>query len=120
MTGSGEPSGVRLSELLGVLSFGADLGMGQPMEHVLRQCMLSLGLADQLALSIADREAVHLAALVAWVGCHVDSYEAAKWFGDETALAAISGRWTSPRLPRSGRSCCAMSGPGCPRTVASP
>ena len=86
MTGRGEPSGVRLSELLGVLSFGADLGMGQPMEHVLRQCMLSLGLADQLALSIADREAVHLAALVAWVGCHVDSYEAAKWFGDETAL----------------------------------
>ena len=30
-------TGIRLAELLGVLSLAADLGMGQPMEHVLRQ-----------------------------------------------------------------------------------
>jgi hypothetical protein len=33
---------VRLAELLGVLSLAADLGMGQPMEHVLRQCLISM------------------------------------------------------------------------------
>jgi hypothetical protein len=33
-------SGVRLAELLAVLSLAADLGMGQPMEHVLRQCLI--------------------------------------------------------------------------------
>ena len=36
------PSGVRLAELLAVLSLGADLGMGQPMEHAMRQCLISL------------------------------------------------------------------------------
>src|SRR5271156_1573375 len=80
------PSGVRLSELLGVLSFGVDLGMGQPMEHVLRQCLIALDLADRFGLRADDREAVFFASLVAWVGCHVDAYEQAKWFGDETVL----------------------------------
>jgi HD-GYP domain-containing protein (c-di-GMP phosphodiesterase class II) len=80
------PAGVRLSELLGVLSFGADLGMGQPMEHVLRQCLIALYLADRIGLEADDREAVFFGSLVAWVGCHVDAYEQAKWFGDEMAL----------------------------------
>ncbi len=86
MTSVGGPSGVRLSELLGVLSFGADLGMGQPMEHVLRQCLIAHGLAERIGLEDDDRDAVFFAALVAWVGCHVDAYEQAKWFGDEMAL----------------------------------
>src|SRR5580692_6047286 len=41
-------SRIRLAELLAVLSLGTDLGMGQPMEHVLRQCLISLRLADRL------------------------------------------------------------------------
>jgi HD-GYP domain-containing protein (c-di-GMP phosphodiesterase class II) len=77
---------VRLSELLGVMSFGVDLGMGQPMEHVLRQCLIALALADRIGLSVSEREAVYLGSLIAWVGCHVDSYEQAKWFGDEMVL----------------------------------
>ena len=80
------PSEVELSELLGVLSFGADLGMGQPMEHVLRQCLIALGLAERIGLGDDQHEAVYFGSLVAWVGCHVDAYEQAKWFGDETAL----------------------------------
>ena len=31
---------------------------------------------------------VYYAALIAWVGCHVDAYEQAKWFGDDLALKA--------------------------------
>ncbi|MBV9368076.1 MAG: HD domain-containing protein [Solirubrobacterales bacterium] len=83
---SGGPAGVRLSELLGVLSFGADLGMGQPMGHMLRQCLISAGLAERIGLADDERHAVFFASLVAWVGCHVDAYEQAKWFGDEMAL----------------------------------
>ena len=77
---------IRLAELLGVLSFGADLGMGQPMEHVLRQCLISLRLAERMGLDEADREVVYYTSLLAWVGCHIDAYEQAKWFGDDTAL----------------------------------
>ena len=37
---------IRLAELLGVLSLATDLGMGLPMEHVLRQCLISMRLAQ--------------------------------------------------------------------------
>jgi HD-GYP domain-containing protein (c-di-GMP phosphodiesterase class II) len=95
------PTGVRLSELLGVLSFGADLGMGQPMEHVLRQSLIALDLADRVGLSAEDRRAVFFGSLVAWVGCHIDAYEQAKWFGDETVLKA-DFRHTDFRTAASG------------------
>ena len=49
MTAASETyQGIRLAELIAVLSLGTDLGMGQPMEHVLRQCLISLRLADRL------------------------------------------------------------------------
>ena len=77
---------VTLAELLAVLSLAADLGMGQPMEHVLRQCLIALRLAERLGVDETEREVVYYSALVAWVGCHVDAYEQAKWFGDDAAL----------------------------------
>ena len=42
--GSGAPR-ARLAELVAALSLGVDLGFGQPMEHVLRQCLIALRLA---------------------------------------------------------------------------
>ena len=79
---------VRLAELLAALSLGSDLGMGLPMEHVLRQCLISMRLASRLGLDSDDRSIVYYTALLAWVGCHVDAYEQAKWFGDDLALKA--------------------------------
>ena len=81
-----QPSGVRLTELLAALSLGTDLGMGHPMEHVLRQSFLALRLAERLGLNASDREVVYYSSLMAWVGCHVDAYEQAKWFGDDRAM----------------------------------
>jgi HD-GYP domain-containing protein (c-di-GMP phosphodiesterase class II)/DNA-binding CsgD family transcriptional regulator len=85
---SAAPERVRLSELLGVLSLGTDLGMGQPMEHVLRQCLIALHLAERLGLDESARLVVYYTSMLAWVGCHVDAYEQAKWFGDDLALKA--------------------------------
>jgi len=79
---------IRLAEVLAALSLGSDLGMGLPMEHVLRQCLISMRLADRAALHAADHNVVYYTALLAWVGCHVDAYEQAKWFGDDLALKA--------------------------------
>ena len=81
-----QPSGVRLTELLAALSLGTDLGMGHPMEHVLRQSFLALRLAERLGLDASEREVVYYSSLMAWVGCHIDAYEQAKWFGDDRAL----------------------------------
>jgi len=78
--------GLWLAELLGVLSFGVDLGMGQPMDHVLRQSLIALKLGERVGLTREGTEAVYFSSLLVWIGCHVDAYEQAKWFGDDTVL----------------------------------
>ena len=83
-----EAHGVRLTELLAALSLVSDLGMGQPMEHNLRQCLIASRLGDRIGLDDTARVGVYYAGIMAWIGCHVDAYEQAKWFGDEMALKA--------------------------------
>ena len=77
---------VRLAELVGALSLGIDLGFGQPMEHVLRQCRIALRLAECVGLDEQARADVYYTALLVNVGCHTDAHEQAKWFGDDIAL----------------------------------
>src|SRR6202142_4256394 len=79
---------VRLAELLAALSLGIDLGFGQPMEHVLRQCLIGLRLAEKLGADEETRAVVYYTALLVNVGCHTDAHEQAKWFGDDIALKA--------------------------------
>jgi HD-GYP domain-containing protein (c-di-GMP phosphodiesterase class II) len=77
---------VRLAELVAALSLGVDLGFGQPMEHILRQCLIALRLAERLGLDEATRADIYYTALLVNVGCHSDAHEQAKWFGDDIAL----------------------------------
>ena len=88
---SGSASGggqIRLAELVAALSLGVDLGFGQPMEHVLRQCLIALRLAERIGLDDDRRLVVYYTALLVNVGCHSDAHEQAKWFGDDIALKA--------------------------------
>jgi len=77
---------VRLAELVAALSLGIDLGFGQPMEHVLRQCLIALRLAERMGLDEQARAHVYYTALLINVGCHTDAHEQAKWFGDDIAM----------------------------------
>ncbi len=79
---------VRLAELVAALSLGIDLGFGQPMEHVLRQCLIALRLAERLGAEQGTRAVVYYTGLLVNVGCHTDAHEQAKWFGDDIALRA--------------------------------
>jgi hypothetical protein len=92
MSSDGRPApvGVRLAELVAVLSLASDLGMGQPMEHAMRQCLIALRLGDHVGLDQDQRESLYYVSLIGWVGCHVDAYEQAKWFGDDLALKGDS------------------------------
>src|SRR5919197_1062926 len=76
---------VRLAELVAALSLGVDLGFGQPMEHVLRQCLIALRLAERIGLDEDRRAVVYYTALLVNVGCHTDAHEQAKWFGEDLA-----------------------------------
>ena len=76
----------RLAELLAALSLGIDLGFGQPMEHVLRQCRIALRIGEILGLDEGDRATLYYTALLVNVGCHTDAHEQAHWAGDDIAM----------------------------------
>ena len=78
--------GLRRAELVSALSLGSDLGWGQPMEHVLRSCLIGMRLAQACRLNESDRVDVFYSTLLAWVGCHADSHELSLWFGDDIAF----------------------------------
>jgi putative nucleotidyltransferase with HDIG domain len=80
------PGATRHTELLAALSIAIDLGLGQPAEHVLRSSLIATRLADRLGLGLEDRDAAFYVTLVMWIGCHADSHEYVRWFGDDITV----------------------------------
>lgn len=83
-------TGARRAEVLAALSLAIDIGLGQPMEHMLRSCVLAMRLADELGLDRQRRGTVYYATLVAWIGCHADSHEIAALFDDDVRFKAAT------------------------------
>jgi HD-GYP domain-containing protein (c-di-GMP phosphodiesterase class II) len=81
----GRSPGVRLSELVAVLSFASDFGLGQPMEHVLRSCLIALRLADRVGMDDTERRETYWVTLLATV-CTGESFELAQMFGSDVAF----------------------------------
>jgi HD-GYP domain-containing protein (c-di-GMP phosphodiesterase class II) len=110
------------SELLAALSLAIDLSLGQPMDHQLRTALLATQLAERVGLDAAQREVVLQVGLVAWIGCHADSPELARWFGDDIGFRAECYRINPAGLPflrlALRRSWRGRPGPGRARRVA--
>jgi len=104
---------LRLAELVAALSLGVDLGFGQPMEHVLRQCLIALRLAERIGLDEQQRAIVYYTALLVNVGCHSDAHEQAKWFGDDIALKSAKYDH-EPRSARGAAAAMRLVGAGNP------
>jgi hypothetical protein len=68
------------------LSYAADLGLGQPMAHCMRQTVVALRLSDLLGASDPEREATYYLGLLMNVYCHADAAEQARWFGDDISF----------------------------------
>ena len=81
---------VTLAELVATLSLVADLGMGRPMERVLRQTVVAMRLGTAAGMDQAACLSAYYTSLLTWVGCAVDTAEVAALFGDETELYADS------------------------------
>ncbi len=77
---------VRRAEVLAALSISIDLGLGLPMEHVLRSSLIAAMLADELELDEDQRVNVFYTNLILWIGCHADSHEFSRLFGDDIAM----------------------------------
>jgi HD-GYP domain-containing protein (c-di-GMP phosphodiesterase class II)/DNA-binding CsgD family transcriptional regulator len=79
----------RVAELTIALSLATDLGTGQPMDHGLRTCWLSLAVAESLGLDDAARSNVYYVALLRFLGCTSDASEIAVVAGgDDVAFNA--------------------------------
>jgi HD-GYP domain-containing protein (c-di-GMP phosphodiesterase class II) len=68
------------------MSYAADLGLGQPMEHCMRQTAISLRLADLIGTTPEERAAIYYMGMLINAYCHADASEQAEWFGDDIAL----------------------------------
>nr|WP_238889339.1 HD domain-containing phosphohydrolase [Mycobacterium sp. IDR2000157661] len=89
-TRSAPPELPTRAELLAALSVAVDLGLGQPAEHMLRSALIATRLAHRLGLTERQRDAVYYCTLIMWIGCHADSHEYARWFGDDIAVRRSS------------------------------
>src|SRR5438034_6475671 len=82
------PDEVRIAEVVATLSYAADLGLGQPMAHCMRQTVLALRLAELVGATDHELEATYYLGLMMNVYCHADAAEQTKWFGDDIGVKA--------------------------------
>jgi hypothetical protein len=59
-----QPARHRLAEVVAAISLATDLGMGQPLQHALRTCLIATRLADEADLPAAERPVVYYTALL--------------------------------------------------------
>jgi|DewCreStandDraft_5_1066085.scaffolds.fasta_scaffold00086_91 HD-GYP domain-containing protein (c-di-GMP phosphodiesterase class II) len=85
-----DETGLRVAEVIAALSLATDLGMGQPMEHMLRTCLLAVRLGSSMGLSDHALSELYYIALLRRIGCTSDAYELGVLFGDDLAAHARS------------------------------
>ena len=76
----------RLAELVGVLAMATDLGLGLPLEHTVRTCLLAMALGRRAGMSQAELSDLYYLTLLRMMGCTAESDYAAEIFGDEVAF----------------------------------
>src|SRR4029077_5407462 len=86
MAGSPTAGSVRIAELVATLSYAADLGLGQPMAHCMRQTVIALRLGAHPGAIDRALDAPNFLALMINGSCHADAAEQARWFGDDISL----------------------------------
>jgi HD-GYP domain-containing protein (c-di-GMP phosphodiesterase class II) len=89
-----------LAELVAAMSYGADLSLGQPLEHCLRRTVIALRLGDLVGADASEREATYYVGLLMNVYCHADAAEQAAWFGDDIEMKAEGFRMLAMSGPQ--------------------
>jgi HD-GYP domain-containing protein (c-di-GMP phosphodiesterase class II) len=90
---------VRLSSVIGAMSFALDLTEGEPPGHAARACQIGMRLAHALGLDAAARSRLFYALMLKDAGCSANSAKMAALFGADDHVA----KRTSKRVDWSGR-----------------
>jgi HD-GYP domain-containing protein (c-di-GMP phosphodiesterase class II) len=78
----------RLAEVVAALSLATDLGMGQPLQHALRTCVIATRLADAAGLAPAELPVTYYTGLLRYLGCTADAGLMSAFTVDEIAARA--------------------------------
>ena len=90
---------VRLSEVIGALSYALDLTEGEPPGHAVRTCAIGMRLAREIGLPAGDRADLYYALLLKDAGCSANASRMAALFAaDEREAKRTSKRvnWSRP------------------------
>jgi HD-GYP domain-containing protein (c-di-GMP phosphodiesterase class II) len=77
----------RLAEVVAILAMATDLGLGLPMEHAVRACLLSTEIGRRAGLGREELSTLYYLTLLRMLGCTADSGYYAGLFGDEVAFS---------------------------------
>jgi HD-GYP domain-containing protein (c-di-GMP phosphodiesterase class II) len=92
---------VRLSSVIGAMSYALDVTEGEPPGHAVRTCKIGMRLAQAMQLDAATRSRLFYALLLKDAGCSANSAKMAALFGADDHVAKRSSKrvdW-SGRLP---------------------
>ncbi len=90
---------LRLSELIGALSFALDITEGQPAGHAARSCVLGVRLATHLGLSDDERFSLFYAVLLKDCGCSSIGSQVAELYGHDDQAVKSTLRAIDHRSP---------------------
>ena len=91
------PARIRLSRVIGGLSYALDLTEGEPPGHAVRSCVIGMRIADELGLDAATRSQLFYALLMKDAGCSANSAKMAALFGaddHEAKRTAKRSNWS--------------------------
>src|SRR3979411_1328273 len=76
----------RMAEIVGILAMATDLGLGLPIEHAIRVCLMSVEMGRRLGMCPAERSELYYLTLLRMLGCTSGSADNAHFFRDEVAF----------------------------------
>jgi HD-GYP domain-containing protein (c-di-GMP phosphodiesterase class II) len=104
---------VRLSDVIGALTYALDLTEGQPAGHSLRACCIGMRMAREAALDAKDSADLFHALLLKDAGCSVNAAAVAARFGaDDRAVKHDTKRTDLKRIREGARFVWRNSAPG--------
>jgi putative nucleotidyltransferase with HDIG domain len=90
---------LRLSELIGALSFALDITEGQPAGHAARSCVIAMRLAGRSGLGARERSSLFYAMLMKDCGCSSTSAQVAAFYGADDQTVKSTLHWLDRRRP---------------------
>src|ERR1700716_1906645 len=76
----------RIAEIVGTLAMATDLGLGLPIEHAIRACLMSMEIGRRVGMAPVELSELYYLTLLRMLGCTSGSSDNAYFFGDEVAF----------------------------------